>query len=516
MPLQRCGQSRWFWEWMLLEVQMDGCPWRLTGLNIRAKVEKGTKGKSKDKGSAKGKSGGKNKGKDNKGKSKGGDQKGAKGGGAGDRPKGKGKGDSKQCYIRGRAGHFARDCWHSQVSNVSAETTNVSAVQGSFSSSVDGMSSVSQSGAQTSIPTQTTQQRVARICEAGDDAKHVGLVFDLRDFMSSSFSGNVHVVPFFIGDVDDSLGLSGHVRVSSHVRADVSKVSDDAEQDQTFTILLDSGAGSSICLVSLLEKGRPSSGTINKLCDAQGTEIPMEAVQDMEIGVKDVTGKTLLFRERVAASVNQPILYSALDACWKEAGQLMANSRHSHMGVVQTFQLSCKTNLSWCRAAFVFCMRWFSDVTMSLQFSNSNALLQEHVKVWGRRQEWQALLPTTMATLWQKSLLPESEHLHVLWVQWKEAVHDADAEAVIKYAEQEKQAEEEQFAMAKHDPIQLQVQVEDKPEDQQKIFEDEPQPNPGGAAAGSTDIDTPAVTHPLDSTAQDEVSKRAKWRMQRS
>eukprot|EP00435_Cladocopium_sp_Y103_P026950 s251_g6.t1 len=38
--------------------------------------------------------------------------------------------------------------------------------------------------------------------------------------------------------------------------------------------------------------------TIGKLCDAQGTEIPVQAVQDMEIRMKDVTGKTVLLREK--------------------------------------------------------------------------------------------------------------------------------------------------------------------------------------------------------------------------
>ena len=74
---------------------------------------KGAKGKSKS--SPKGKSKGKGKTKDGKGKGKSFDQKGSKGNvnAQNDRSKGKGKGDSKACFVCGRQGHLAKDCWHS-------------------------------------------------------------------------------------------------------------------------------------------------------------------------------------------------------------------------------------------------------------------------------------------------------------------------------------------------------------------------------------------------------------------
>ena len=81
-------------------------------------------------------------------------------------------------------------------------------------SSVGGMTSVTQGqpATQNSNSSQATQHRVARICETGDDAKHGELVFDFRSASHSHFSGDVNVVHFFIGDVEDDLHFTGHVR----------------------------------------------------------------------------------------------------------------------------------------------------------------------------------------------------------------------------------------------------------------------------------------------------------------
>ena len=50
-------------------------------------------------------------------------------------------------------------------------------------------------------------------------------------------------------------------------------------------------------------------------------------------------------------------------------------------------------------------------------------------------------------------------------------LHDEEAEAVIKYAEQEKRTEDEQFAMGQNDPMALQSQQRPQVE-QPTVFDD--------------------------------------------
>jgi len=59
-----------------------------------------------------------------------------------------------------------------------------------------------------------------------------------------------------------------------------------------------------------LEKGTPAVASVGRLVDAQGVEIPIEATKDMEIALRDMTGRVILLRETVAISdrVSQPIL----------------------------------------------------------------------------------------------------------------------------------------------------------------------------------------------------------------
>lgn len=74
--------------------------------------------------------------------------------------------------------------------------------------------------------------------------------------------------------------------------------------------ICDSGAVFSIFLSSLLGRKQPTEQMPGRLCDAQGKGIPLEVMQDMEIGLLDSSGKTVVLRERVAIShrVQQPTI----------------------------------------------------------------------------------------------------------------------------------------------------------------------------------------------------------------
>eukprot|EP00435_Cladocopium_sp_Y103_P024696 s2951_g6.t1 len=298
-------------------------PMEIDRIEQKGKYKGGGKGKSKDKNSQKGKGKGKTKGKDSKGKGKSYEQKGGKGGNARNDNKGKGKSDSR-CYNCGKTGHFAKDCWQppTQVRQVGLDMAPGSTtVQGSPSSSLGGLSSAShmQSGTQLSsnsaANTQTRVSRLQKIEEISDDVQsHDELIFDMRGSSpqsACSFHGSVHAVYHYIGDgcdeFDLEVGASGVVRTI-----------DACVDDPQLGILIDSGADASIFPSSLLECGQPSAGMPGKLIDAQGAEIHVEAMKDVEVKLHDVSGRAVILREKVAISdrVAQPILsYGHLLQC---------------------------------------------------------------------------------------------------------------------------------------------------------------------------------------------------------
>jgi hypothetical protein len=52
-----------------------------------------------------------------------------------------------------------------------------------------------------------------------------------------------------------------------------------------------------------LGKGRPEANSLGRLVDAQGVEIPVEATQDMEIALRDMTGRVILLCQTAGAAI---------------------------------------------------------------------------------------------------------------------------------------------------------------------------------------------------------------------
>ena len=275
---------------------------------------KGQKGKGKsNKGFQKGKGkGGKSPGKSKDGKSKSWD-KGGKSKGKTPNDKGKGKGNSaeKYCYSCGGLGHFARDCWNAvrsaQAGATSSPSSTVNTGEWSHLTSVSQQQQVqgsqqSQVSQQPQSSPKATQYKVARIAEefhAGNDAS---LVFDLRSSPMTP-DANICAIHYFIGD-DDAVDLE---HTTAEVRAVVQELPDHSAMHN---ILLDSGADASVFPMCFASAGEPSCTGNMKLHDAQGKQIPVAGMRDVEIALLDEHGRLVTFRERGAVSpgVSQPII----------------------------------------------------------------------------------------------------------------------------------------------------------------------------------------------------------------
>lgn len=209
--------------------------------------------------------------------------------------------------------------------NVNFEGSTGQAASQAPSSSPSNTSTSTKTSAATGQHTnaQATQYRVARIQEEMVSPADE-LIFDLR----GNSGGNLCVIRHYIGDLDGDVGSV------SAIRAIVEPIPED---QHWYPILLDSGADASVFAACLLGAGQEVQADVGKLCDAQGSEIPVEATQDMEIRLMDVAGKTVVIRERAAISsrVSQPIFCYArlLENGWGIDGQQQALVHHSGLNI---------------------------------------------------------------------------------------------------------------------------------------------------------------------------------------
>lgn len=138
----------------------------------------------------------------------------------------------------------------------------------------------------------------------------------MRGFSPSSSNGRVNSIYYYVGDseneCDDAsdFNSSDACCLSGAARTVVEHFDDSWSGCETFNILIDSGADASIFPSSVLGKGQRAKTPTGKLVDAQGVANPVMATQDIEVCLKDVTGRTIRLKETVAISdkVGQPIM----------------------------------------------------------------------------------------------------------------------------------------------------------------------------------------------------------------
>ena len=166
-----------------------------------------------------------------------------------------------------------------------------------------------QQNAQVSQAQSATQYRVSQIsCHFGDSnasEESQPVVFDLRQApISPCSSKSVRVFQqFFIGDDVE------HARFHGDVRVLVEEVSD-WDDGELKSILLDSGADAAVFPKEYATAGMASNMPDLQLHDAQGRQIPVMGMRDVEVHLTDETGRQVVLREHVAisSSVHQPIL----------------------------------------------------------------------------------------------------------------------------------------------------------------------------------------------------------------
>ena len=230
-------------------------------------------------------------------------------------------------FVCGQQGHFARDCWqvvrHVTTSVGSGSTPSDWTAMSSVSQQPHPPQNVQQSQPQQQPPTQQATYRVARVSENSifhGSQEQFG--FDLRDH-SESAEMSVRVMQFFIGD---ELEPECEVEVCN-LRAIAEEM---LEGDEMCPILLDSGADSAVFLERFGRMSNPAACQALQLRDAQGGDIPVSDMRDVQVGLLDEKGQVIILKERVAISshVQQPRL--CFGKLMQKVGAFSQMSRSCH------------------------------------------------------------------------------------------------------------------------------------------------------------------------------------------
>ena len=161
------------------------------------------------------------------------------------------------------------------------------------------------------VPVAPQHGRVARIqfadAHVSDVSKHDELVFDLRSPVSDSscLDGTIRTMQYYIGDEPNATEFD--VETCLSVRTMLESVDGHTQMHST---LLDSGADASVFPACMAELGVPSADMQTCLRDAQGKQIPLHGMRDVELHLMDMQGRAIILKETVALSdqITQPIL----------------------------------------------------------------------------------------------------------------------------------------------------------------------------------------------------------------
>ena len=183
---------------------------------------------------------------------------------------------------------------------------------------------------------------------------------------------NMCAIHYFIGD-DDTVDLE---HTTAEVRTVIQELPDHSAMHN---ILLDSGADASVFPMCFASAGEPSYTGNMKLHDAQGKQIPVAGMRDVEIALLDEHGHLVTFRERGAVSpgVSQPII------CF---GKLLENGWGVD-GIDQTLNHAS------------------SGTKIPIELQNKSMVVRGWVRAMGTEPQLQPEVPTSIRAV-KASVLP--------------------------------------------------------------------------------------------------------------